>query len=54
MAKGRTHHGAEATAWALADLFYCDDEAVLDGEPHQGQCCSGTVRCACVAAVLPG
>jgi hypothetical protein len=54
MASGETHHGAEATTWELADLFYAGDETVLDDDPHQEQWCSGTVRCACVAAVLPG
>ena len=46
MARGETHHGAEVTAWELADLFYAGDETALDDEPHQEQCCSGTVRCA--------
>ena len=54
MARGETHHGAEATTWDLADLFYAGDETVLDDEPHQEQWCSGTARCASVAAVLPG
>ena len=54
MARGETHHGAEVTAWELADLFYAGDETVLDDEAHQEQCCSGTVRCACVAAGVPG
>ena len=30
------------------------DETVLDDEAHQDQCCSGTVRCACVAAGVSG
>jgi hypothetical protein len=54
MARGETHHGAEVTAWELADLFYAGDETALDDESHQEQCCGGTVRCACVAAGLPG
>ena len=54
MTKGETHHGAEVTAWELADLFYAGDETVLDDERHQDQCCSATVRSACVAAGLPG
>jgi hypothetical protein len=54
MTEGETHHGAEVTAWELADLFYAGDETVLDDERHQDRCCSATVRCACVAAGLRG
>ncbi len=38
MTRGETHHGAEVTAWELADLFYAGDETVLDDVPHQKQC----------------